>query len=85
MKCNFAQKGENAVGKLTRKQKKNLRDVITGVSGCAVIAAILVVYSLVNRQEHIPVVFSDILDGAKVTAGTEVEEIPEISLVEMSR
>ena len=70
------------MGKLTRKQKKNLRDVITGVSGCAVIAAILVVYSLVNRQEHIPVVFSDILDGAKVTAGTEVEEIPEISLEE---
>lgn len=70
------------MGKLTRKQKKNLRDVITGVSGCAVIALILVVTSLINQQEHIPVVFSDILDGAKVTAGTENEEIPEISLEE---
>ncbi len=70
------------MGKLTRKQKKNLRDVITGVSGCAVIALILVVTSLINQQEHIPVVFSDILDGARVTAGTDQEKIPEISLEE---
>lgn len=70
------------MGKLTRKQKKNLRDVITGVSGCAVIALILVITSLINQQEHIPVVFSDILDGARVIAGTDTEKIPEISLEE---
>ncbi len=67
---------------LTKKQKKNLRDLITGLSGCVVIALILITASLINRQEHVPVVFSDILDGAKVTAGTENEKIPENSLDE---
>lgn len=70
------------MGNLTKKQKKNLRDLITGLSGCMIIALILITASLINRQEHIPVVFSDILDGAKVTAGTENEKIPEISLDE---
>lgn len=70
------------MGNLTRKQKKNLRDLITGLSGCTVIALILIVSSLLNRQEHVPVVFSDILDGAKVTAGTGNEEIPKIILDE---
>lgn len=65
---------------LTRKQKKNIRDLITGLSGCTVIAVILIVHSFVNRHEHVPVVFSDILDGAAVTAGTENEEIFSVSL-----
>ncbi len=67
---------------LTRKQKKNLRDLITGFSGCMVIALILIVHSLINRQEHVPVVFSDILDGATVTAGTGDEAVPTVTLEE---
>ncbi len=68
------------MGNLTRKQKKNLRDVITGFSGCAVIALILIVYSLINRHESVPVVFSDILDGATATAGTDFEENFDVTL-----
>ena len=68
------------MGNQTKRQKRLLRDFITGLSGCAVIAVILIGASFINREEHIPVVFSDILDGAKVTAGTGNEEIPEISL-----
>lgn len=70
------------MGNLTRKQKKNLRDLVTGLSGCAIVAIILISYSLINRHEYVPVVFSDILDGAKVTAGTEFEENPVITLDE---
>ena len=70
------------MGNLTRKQKKNLRDLITGLSGCAIAATILISYSLINRHEYVPVVFSDILDGAKVTAGTEFEENPVVTLDE---
>lgn len=70
------------MGNMTKRQKRLMRDFITGLSGCAVVAVILVTASLINREEHIPVVFSDILDGAKVTAGTGNEEIPENSLEE---
>ncbi len=68
------------MGNLTRKQKKNIRDLVTGVVGCMVISLILIINSLLNRHEYVPVVFSDILDGATVTAGTEFEENSEISL-----
>ena len=62
----------------TRRQKKTLRNYAIGLSTCVIAATILVTASLVNRQEHIPVVFSDILDGATVVSGTENIEISEI-------
>lgn len=67
------------MGKLTKKQRRTLRDFITGLSGCAVIAVILITASFINRREYVPVVFSDILDGAVVTAGTDTEENSDIT------
>lgn len=62
----------------SRRQKKTLRSYAIGLSACVIAATILVTASLVNRQEHIPVVFSDILDGATVVSGTGDEEFSEI-------
>ncbi len=61
----------------TRRQKKTIRNYAIGLSTCVIAATILVTASLANRQEHIPVVFSDILDGATVVSGTNEDEIPE--------
>lgn len=70
------------MGNRTRRQKKTLRNYAIGLATCVISATILVTVSLVNRQEHIPVVFSDILDGATVVSGTDDYEIPEIILDE---
>ncbi len=64
-------------GNRSRRQKKTLRNYSIGLSACLVAATILVTANLANRQEHIPVVFSDILDGATVVSGTNDDEIPE--------
>lgn len=64
-------------GNRTRRQKKTLRNYSIGLATCVIAATILVTANLVNRQEHIPVVFSDILDGATVISGTNEDEIPE--------
>ncbi len=61
----------------TRRQKKTIRNYAIGLSTCVIAATILVTASLANRHEHIPVVFSDILDGATVVSGTNDDEIPE--------
>lgn len=61
----------------TRRQKKTIRRYAIGLSTCVIAATILVTANLMNRQEHIPVVFSDILDGATVVSGTNNDEIPE--------
>lgn len=65
------------MGKRTRRQKKTLRSYAVGLSACVIAATVLVTASLVNRHEHVPVVFSDILDGATVVSGTEEMEISE--------
>lgn len=70
-------KGVNIMGNRTRRQKKTLRNYAAGLSACVIAATVLVTASLVNRHEHVPVVFSDILDGATVVSGTEDYEIPE--------
>lgn len=62
----------------TRRQKKTIRNYAIGLSTCVIAATILVTANLVNRQQHIPVVFSDILDGATVVSGTDDEEFSEI-------
>ncbi len=64
-------------GNRTRRQKKTIRGYAIGLSTCVIAATILVTANLTNRQEHIPVVFSDILDGATVVSGTNDDEIPE--------
>ncbi len=65
------------MGNRTRRQKKTLRNYAIGLSTCVIAATILVTASVVNRHEHVPVVFSDILDGATVVSGTDEMEIPE--------
>ncbi len=65
------------MGNRTRRQKKTLRNYSIGLATCVIAATILVTANLANRQEHIPVVFSDILDGATVVSGTNEDEIPE--------
>ena len=78
--CYFQGKEVNTMGKSnrTKRQKKTLRRYAIGLSTCVIAATILVTASLVNRQEHVPVVFSDILDGATVVSGTEDENFSEI-------
>ena len=80
--CYFHGKEVNIMGKVnrTRRQKKTIRNYAIGLSTCVIAATILVTASLANRQEHIPVVFSDILDGATVVSGTNEDEIHEIIL-----
>lgn len=68
------------MGNMTKRQKRLVRDFVTGLSGCAAVAIILTLASITRQEEHIPVVFSDILDGATVIAGTENEENPAVSL-----
>ncbi len=65
------------MGGRTRRQKKTLRNYAIGLSTCVIAATVLVTASLINRHESVPVVFSDILDGATVVSGTEEMEIPE--------
>jgi len=68
------------MGNLTRKQRRYLRNFTAVLSSSVLISAILIGKNIADRHEYVPVVFSDILDGAVVTAGTENEEISEIIL-----
>ena len=68
------------MGNRTRRQKKTLRRYAIGLSACVLAATVLVTVSLINRHEYVPVVFSDILDGATVVSGTDDEEFSEIIL-----
>lgn len=65
------------MGNLTRKQKRYLRNFTAVLSSSVLISAILIGVTISNRHEYVPVVFSDILDGAVATGGTENNEIPE--------
>lgn len=66
------------MGSRTRRQKKTLRSYAIGLSACVIAATVLVTASLLNRHDYVPVVFSDILDGATVVSGTDDEEFSEI-------
>lgn len=70
------------MGHFTRKQRRYLRNFTAVLSSSFLIAAVLIGKTIADRHEYVPVVFSDILDGAVVTAGTENEEFSEIILEE---
>lgn len=63
--------------KFTRKQKKMLRGMITGLSCCTLLSVTLAAAAIVNRPNPVPVRFSDIQEGASVTAADLGEASPE--------
>lgn len=63
--------------KFTKKQKKMLRGMITGLSCCTLLSITLAAAAIANRPNPVPVRFSDILEGASVTAADREENFPE--------
>lgn len=63
--------------KFTKKQKKMLRGMITGLSCCTLLSITLAAAAIANRPNPVPVRFSDILEGASVTAADSGENLPE--------
>lgn len=62
--------------KFTKKQKRMLRGMITGLSCCTLLSVTLAAAAIANRPNPVPVRFSDILEGASVTAADRGEESP---------
>ncbi len=61
----------------TRKQKKMLRSMIVGVASCVMLALALTVVTVANTRSAVPVRFSDIQEGASVTAPPQDISLPE--------
>lgn len=68
--------------RFTRKQKKMLRGMITGLSCCTLLSVTLAAAAIANRPNPVPVRFSDILEGASVAADDlgETPPAPEYTL-----
>ncbi len=60
--------------KFTRKQKRMLRSMTAGLSCCALLSAVLTAAAVANARRTIPVRFSDIQEGAAVTAPASGEQ-----------
>lgn len=63
--------------KFTKKQKRMLRGMITGLSCCTLLSVTLAAAAIANRPNPVPVRFSDIQEGASVTAADLGEGFPE--------
>lgn len=68
--------------KFTKKQKRMLRGMITGLSCCTLLSVTLAAAAIANRPNPVPVRFSDIQEGASVTAANLGEDspVPEYTL-----
>lgn len=62
--------------KFTKKQKRMLRGMITGLSCCTLLSVTLAAAAIANRPNPVPVRFSDIQEGASVTAADLGEDSP---------
>lgn len=63
--------------KFTKKQKRMLRGMITGLSCCTLLSVTLAAAAIANRPNPVPVRFSDIQEGASVTAADLGADSPE--------
>lgn len=65
---------------LSRRQKNSIRGFTAALTCCALLSAFLIYTNISNTNETVPVVFSDILEGAVEYAGDDPADVPEVTL-----